>query len=107
MIKQLLSEMKPLRVLLNGFAIILIVFRPELGTPLSYEGWTMATTLLAPVLAPIIFMLLMLDSLMTKVYMAEKVGEIRASLKRILRVNLIVGFALLFYWLPYFYYLNK
>ena len=107
MIKQLLIEMKPLRVMLNGFAVLLIIFRPELGTPISYEGWSMATTLLAPVLAPIIFMLLMLDSLMTKVFMAEKPVETRASLKRVLRVNLIVGVALLLYWLPFFYYLNK
>ena len=107
MIKQLLVEMKPLRVMLNGFAILLILFRPELGTPISYEGWAMATTLLAPVLAPIIFMLLMLDSLMTKVFMAEKPQEVRASLSRVLRVNLIIGVALLLYWLPFFYYLNK
>lgn len=106
MIKQLLIDMKPLRIILNGFALLLIIVRPELGTPISYEGWTMATTLLAPVLAPIIFMLLMLDSLMTKVYMAEKTDDVRAPLKRILRVNLIIGIGLLLYWLPYFYYLN-
>lgn len=107
MIKQLLVDMKPLRVVLNGFAIILIIVRPELGAEVSYEGWTLATTLLAPVLAPIIFMVLMLDSLMTKIFMADKTGEARASLSRVLRVNLLVGITLLLYWLPYFYYLTK
>jgi len=106
MIKQLLIDMKPLRIILTGFALLLIIVRPELGTQISYEGWTMATTLIAPVLSPIIFMLLMLDSLMTKIYMAEKPDDVRAPLKRILRVNLIIGFGLLLYWLPYFYYLN-
>ena len=107
MVKQLLVEMKPLRIMLNGFAIILIIFRPEVGTAISYEGWSMVNTLLFPVLAPLIFMLLMLDSLMTKVFMAEKPAEVRERLRRILRVNLIIGFALLLYWLPFFYYINK
>lgn len=104
--KQLLIDMKPLRVALVGFAILLILVRPELGTKITYEGWAMATTLLAPVLAPIIFMLLMLDSLMTKVFMADKPAEVRASLRRILRINLLVGLGLFVYWLPFFYYLS-
>ena len=107
MIKQLLIDMKPLRIMLNGFALILIILRPELGATVSYEGWTLVTTLLAPVLAPIIFMVIMLDSLMTKVFMSDKTDEIRAGLSRVLRVNLLIGFGLLLYWLPYFYYLNK
>lgn len=107
MIKQLLIEMKPLRVMLNGFAIFLVIIRPELGATVNYEGWAIVTTLLAPVLAPIIFMVLMLDSLMTKVFMTDKPAEVRASLSRVLRVNLMIGIALLLYWLPYFYYLNK
>lgn len=106
MIKQLLVDMKPLRVMLNGFAIILIVLRPEVGAQFSYEGWALVTTVLCPVLAPIIFMLLMLDSVMSKVFMMEKPAEERARLSRVLRVNLVVGIALLLYWLPYFYYLN-
>lgn len=107
MFKQILIDMKPLRIMLIGFAILLIIFRPELGTKVSYEGWAIATTLLAPVLAPIIFMVIMLDSLMTRVFMADKPAESRASLGRVLRVNLVIGIALLLYWLPYFYYLSK
>jgi hypothetical protein len=106
MIKQLLVDMKPLRIMLNGFAIILIALRPEVGAAFSYEGWSLVTTVLCPVLAPIIFMLLMLDSLMSKVFMVDKPADERARLSRVLRVNLIIGVALLLYWLPYFYYLN-
>ncbi|MFO7602772.1 MAG: hypothetical protein R6X06_03045 [Gammaproteobacteria bacterium] len=107
MIKHTLIEMKPLRIFLNAIAIVLILLRPELGTPMAYEGWGMVSTLLAPVIAPIIFMLLMLDSLMSRVFMAEKPPEVQAHFRRIMRISLLVGIALFVYWLPYFYYLAQ
>ena len=107
MIKETLIEMNPLRIILNGTAIALILLRPELGTPMTYEGWAMVSTLLAPVVAPIIFMLLMLDSLMSRVFMAEKPPEVQAHFRRIMRVSLLMGIALFVYWVPYFYYLAQ
>ena len=103
MIKQLLSDMKPLRIILISLAIALIILRPAVGTGMVYQGWAMIPTMLAPVMTPIIFMLIMLDSFMSKILMLDKPVEVRAGLRRVMWINLIVGFGLLAYWAPYFY----
>lgn len=102
MIKQILSDMKPLRIMLITLAIALIILRPAVGTPMVYHGWDMVPTVFAPVLTPIIFMLILLDSFMSKILMLDKPAEARVGLRRVMRLNLIVGIVLLAYWVPYF-----
>ena len=62
----------------------------------------MVNTLLIPVLAPLIFMLLMLDALMSRVWMSEAAGDEKKRFQFIVRVDVIVGLLLLIYWLPFF-----
>lgn len=95
--------MKPLRIILIGFAIALIILRPAVGTSMVYQGWAMVPTMLAPVMTPIIFMLIMLDSFMSKILMLDIPVDARAGLRRVMWINLMMGFVLLAYWAPYFY----
>jgi hypothetical protein len=103
----ILGQLRPLRAALILGAIITILGKPAAGTPVEYAGWEMVSSLLLPVLAPLIFMLLMLDALMSRVWMSEAEGPEWKRLRLVLRVDLIVGLVLLAYWLPYFIALGR
>jgi hypothetical protein len=102
-----LGQLRPLRAVLILGAIIAILGKPEAGTPVVYSGWEMVSTLLIPVFAPLIFMLLMLDALMSRVWMSEAEGEERKRLRLVVRVDVIVGLLLLVYWIPFFIALGR
>lgn len=106
-VQGLLGQLRPLRAVLILAAIIAILGRPGIGEPVVYSGWGMVTTLLIPVLAPLIFMLLMLDALMGMVWMSEAAGEEKKRLRLVVRVDVIVGLLLLVYWLPFFIALSR
>jgi len=98
----ILSQLGPLRAALILGAIITILGKPAAGTPTAYTGWEVVSTLIIPVMAPLFFMLLMLDALMSRVWMSEAEGDEWKRLRLVFRVDLIVGLVLLAYWLPYF-----
>lgn len=102
-----LGQLRPLRAVLVLGAIIAILGKPAAGTPVAYAGWEMVSSLLIPVLAPLIFMLLMLDALMSRVWMSEAEGDEWKRLRLVFRVDMVVGLALLAYWLPYFIALGR
>ncbi len=102
-----LGQLRPLRAALLLGAIITILGKPAAGTPVAYSGWEVVTTLLIPVLAPLFFMLLMLDALMSRVWMSEAEGDEWKRLRLVFRVDLIAGLVLLAYWLPYFIALGR
>jgi len=79
-----------------------MVIRPEIGTPVAYSGWPMVSTLLMPILAPLFFMLLMLDALMSRVWMSEAQGMEYKRLRFVFRVDLLAAVLLLVFWLPFF-----
>ncbi len=106
-VQSLLGQLRPLRAALILAAIIAILGRPEVGEPVVYSGWGLINTLLIPVLAPLVFMLLMLDALMSRVWMSEAEGEEKKRLWLVVRVDVIVGLLLLVYWLPYFIALGR
>jgi hypothetical protein len=101
-ISEYLKRLGPLRIVLALAAVVVIVLRPEAGTAVTYAGWDLVVTLLLPVLAPLLFMVIMLDALMSRVMMIEKTGAARGRYRQILWTQLLLGLALLLYWLPYF-----
>jgi len=103
----ILGQLRPLRAALILGAIITILAKPAADSPVVYAGWEMVSSLLIPVLAPLIFMLLMLDALMSRVWMSEAEGDEWKRLRLVFRVDLIVGLVLLAYWLPYFIALGR
>lgn len=98
----LLQQMGVLRVVLVGAAILDILMAPNPGTPVVYSGWALVTTLIVPVLAPILLQVLLLDALMAKILMSSNQGAERARYRRIMIVNLVVTAALVLGWAPYF-----
>lgn len=92
----------PLRLTLLAAAALVIVFAPAPGTKAVYQGWALARTVLLPVLAPLVVMLLLLDALMARVFLSEAEGEARLRLRAAVWINLVAALAVVLYWLPYF-----
>ena len=91
-----------LRLVLAVAGLLLIVFATQPGTVPVYTGWPLVTTVLIPVLAPIIFMVLLLDALMGRVWMIDKHGDEYMRLRTAVMVNLLLAAGLLLFWVPYY-----
>lgn len=100
-------ELGVLRIALFCFTVFFIVVKPAPGSPAIAEGWDLLSTMIAPVFAPLLMMLLLLDALMARVFMAEKEGEPRLRFRRIVRTDLSFALLLLLFWLPYFMALGQ
>lgn len=105
--KSLFHDLRPMRVLLLITVLIVIIFRPEPGTAPVYEGGEVFSTLLVPVLTPILLMLLWLDSLIAKLWSTQTEGKEQKRYKMILRINLVLSFIFILVWYPYFIALSE
>lgn len=103
---QYIKEFGPLRIGLIVLVLFSLIFRPAAIIDPIYEGWNILFHMLLPVLAPIQFMLLMLDALMAKVMMADKIGTERQCFRRIMWTQFLLALAFLAYWLPYYIAIN-
>lgn len=97
-----LAGLGVLRLGMIVLAAATVVLAPSAGMPMETGGWGLVRTVLAPVLAPIVFMLLLLDALMSRVFMTDQTGAARQRLRRIVVFDLVLAAGLLTYWLPYF-----
>lgn len=98
----LLMQFGPMRVVLACTALALIVFVPMPGTTPIYSGWAMVPTIIVPVLAPNIFMVVLLDVLMSSIFMIDKKGAERARYRRIQLTELALAAGMVVFWVPYF-----
>lgn len=96
------TELGPLRLGLLLLALLVVVLAPEPGAPAILDGGKLLSTLIAPALAPILFMVLMLDALMGRVLLGSARGAERARYRRIVATNLVAGIFLFLWWTPYF-----
>jgi len=101
-LKLIIRAFGPLRISLILLVIVDMILRPEPGTRLVYDGWHMVSGLLAPVLSPILFMLLLLDSMMALVYRSDKPVEVKARYSIIVLVNVGLAIFLMVRWVPFF-----
>ncbi len=100
--KSLPQQLGVLRIVLIALVILDLLAAPRPGTAVVYSGWELVTTLILPVLAPILLQVLLLDALMGRVLMSSSKGAERARYRRIMLVNLMFSAALVLWWLPYF-----
>ena len=81
----------------------LIVENPALGSrDLDLSLGLVWTTLVAPPLAVMVFFVVPLDMLMTRIYMSDKHGAQRARYRRILVVEAAALLVLVAAWAPFF-----
>ena len=81
--------------------LALLVLRPAPGTPPVYAGWDMIPTLVFPALVPLLFMVLLLDAIMSAVQLASYPGE-RRRYRTVIGVSLGMALLLVLWWWPYF-----
>ena len=96
------ARLGALRVMLLLTILALLFAAPAPGTRPDYHGWGMIPTLIVPTLAPIMFMVLLLDVMMSAVFMVDKRGAERARLKYIVLLELLLAVTLMVVWYPYF-----
>lgn len=97
-----LQDLRPMRVILILSVLISIIFKPLPGAEIVYEGWPVFSTLLLPVLSPILLMLLWLDSLIAKLWSTQTEGKEQKRYKMILWINLSLSIIFILVWWPYF-----
>ncbi|MFB3088691.1 MAG: hypothetical protein ACE10E_10335 [Acidiferrobacterales bacterium] len=97
----------PLRLLLALLGVIVIVFAPAAGTPAIYSGWSFVLTVLIPVLAPLVFVIFLLDTLMSWVFMSGKDDTERNHYKTILITDAVFAAVIASSWVPYYLALGE
>ena len=102
----MLRTFGPLRLALIIMVLVDLILRPVPGTPANFEGASVISDLIAPVMSPILLMLLLLDAIMTGVYMSGMQGDTRVRYRYVLLTNLTLAIFFVWYWVPYFKALN-
>lgn len=98
----ILKKIRPMRVVLISLAILSLIFKAKSGTPVSYDGWPMIETVFIPVMAPLITMVLLLDSIIATIWYTQTSGEEKSRYKLILICNALTVFVMLSVWIPFF-----
>ncbi len=104
----LLSSLGFLRVALLALALINIllmlidVLVPVTTVTEGHSLWWIVTNLVAPVLAPLLAIVLLFDYIMSRVRAADAEGELRSRFIAISRIELSVIALSLLFWVPWF-----
>lgn len=97
--KEFVGKLGVLRTLLAIVILWFVVSAPFAGE-IVYSGWSIVPTLLVPVLVPIVFFVLPMDIIMSRIIMSD--GEARARLKAVILTDVVLLVVLFVAWLPYF-----
>lgn len=73
-----------------------------MDTTADQSIWVIIPTLIAPVMAPILVVVILFDYTMWRVRAADEQGEARAQYLSMGRIDLIFIGLLLLYWIPFF-----
>ncbi len=106
-LRRLFALLGLLRGLLVLGALGVLLLRPVPGTPAAYAGWELLPTLVAPVAAPLVIMTLLLDAMMSAIFMADSQGAPRQRYRHLLAIDLAFALALALWWWPYYATLGK
>lgn len=98
----ILIKIRPMRVALISMAILSLIFKAKIGTPVSYDGWPMIETVFIPVMVPLIIMVLLLDSLIASIWFTQTTGDEKNRYRLILGCNLTTIIIMLSLWIPFF-----
>ena len=98
--RNLIADLGPLRAALLLLGLLSAVCTPLAGDGVDYEGWGLFKIVFGPVFAPMIFVVLIMDAVITWSTSA-KVGDDRRRAGRILRINLLVMAAIGVSWVPF------
>lgn len=95
-----------LRVAMAAAAVACMLMLPWATQEVRYEGWGIVPDIIAPVLGVLLLFGLLLDMLMSRVFMASGHGE-RARYASILKLEAVLVAGLLLTWGPHLYTLLR
>ena len=101
------AQFGALRLMLAAVTLLAALFVQKPGAAPVYFGWAFGPTVLAPVMTPLILMVLLLDVLMSRVMMTDTRGRERIRLRNIMVTEALLAAGLTAVWLPYYLALGK
>jgi len=101
-LKTILTYMKPLRVAFAVIAILVAVFAADAGTKANYHGVQVLLTLILPALTPLVFLVLLLDALMNRVWLVDAAEQDVPRFRTVMRIDLLLAALIFIRWIPYF-----
>ena len=96
-----------LRAMLYIAALVVIILLPSAGVQVDVEWPAILTTVVVPALAPIIFMVILFDLVMSRVIKKGSGGDHPELLPNIFWIGLGLALIILLRWLPYLLSLSK
>lgn len=96
-----LKSLGPMRMFLLSTVLVLIAGAPLAGGQVVMQGWQLITTVIFPVLVPMLFFILPLDMTMCFILMQEKSDRVRSRYRRIILLEAALMILLLLAWLPF------
>ena len=103
LVNAMISTMGPLRLMLHGAALVLILMLPFSEPSWNPEGINLLLGAVVPALAPIVAIVIMLDVLMSKVQQADaQLPAQKIQYRNIIRANLITAIVLTAFWIAAF-----
>ncbi|SRR5690606_18192808 len=104
---QFARDVGPLRLMLGVLALIGAVFAPSPEMETVRSGWGLITTGVLPAIGPIVFMVLLLDMLMSRVLMIDTDADGHRRYRRALLYDGGLAVIMLVAWLPFLIYLAE
>jgi hypothetical protein len=102
-VQQLITRVGPLRLMLQVLAVIFVFLALAVGETVHYNGWKMLPTLIVPALIPIIFFGMLLELLMSTVFLIDaEEPEKKSRFKLIVKTDLLIVAGLILFWIPVF-----
>ena len=95
------GEFGALRLLLGLLVLLVCAASPFSEGPAAYEGWRLATTVIAPALFVMLIFLLPLDMIMSAVFMSGGDGKVRRRFRRIILAELGLLTLMVIAWMPF------
>lgn len=78
------------------------ILQQLLSTDLTDSIWAVFPTLVAPVMAPLLLVVILFDYVMSRVRAEDETGDARAHFISISRIELLLMVVIFIYWLPFF-----
>ena len=92
-----------LRVFLWGLGIASTLLVPKPGSLTVLEWPLLVPTLIAPATVPLLFLLIVLDAIMAKVFLSSATTAVAIQrYKKIIFINLIIALAIIVAWFQFF-----
>ena len=101
MITSYLRRVGFLRAVMMAVVLVLACLAPFAGGHAQTSGWPLVTTLLAPVMFVVFVFVVLLDMLMTCVFMSGRAPDERSRLAMILKTEALLLVVLLAAWSPF------